>query len=310
MSALSIDVGGTSFKVAIVDGGRILTQDRLPHTSEPGDLERLTEFCNGLMDRVDPDQRPTSAGMSLPGIIDQSTGAMVSAHDKVSYMLGMDLRTWMSDTFGMPAAVENDARAALWGEVGYGAGRGEKDVLVLTFGTGIGVAALVDGKALHGPHEHGAILGGHQQINPFLGRICTCGARGCLEAEASGWSMPAVVREWPGIEASPLGALDKATFSDVSSQAYAGDPLALQITEQCARIWGVGIVNLVHVLDPEVVVLSGGLMNAADLMIDTIRKEVDERIWAIWGRPRIEVAADVYASATLGMAYLAEHAAD
>ncbi|OYN93513.1 hypothetical protein CGZ95_19440 [Enemella evansiae] len=308
MSALAIDVGGTSFKVAIVADGQILIQDRLSHTSEPGDLDRLTEFCNGLMDRVDPDQRPTTVGMSLPGIIDQRTGAMVSAHDKVGYMLGMDLRTWMSDTFGMPAAVENDARAALWGEVGYGAGCGEKDILVLTFGTGIGVAALVDGKALHGPHEHGAILGGHQQINPFLGRICTCGARGCLEAEACGWSMPAVVREWPGIEASPLGTLDKATFSDVASQAYAGDPLALEITEHCARVWGVGIVNLVHVLDPDVVVLSGGLMNAADLMIDTIRKEVDERIWAIWGRPRIEVAADVYASATLGMAYLAEHA--
>ncbi|WP_026531251.1 ROK family protein [Haematomicrobium sanguinis] len=305
MSALSIDVGGTSFKVAIVKDGAILTQDRLPHSSERADLDRLAEFCQNMIGRVAAEDMPTSVGMSLPGIIDQELGGMVSAYDKVGYMLDVDLRGWLRDTFSLPAAVENDGRAALWGEVGYGVARGKRDVVVMTFGTGIGTGALIDGVALHGPHEHGAILGGHQQVNPFAGRLCTCGARGCLEAEAGGWSMPAIVKQWPAVSESALAGTS-GTFSDVAQAAYDGDAVARAIVEHCARVWAVGIVNLVHILDPEMVVLTGGLMNASDLVIDTIREEVNQRIWATWGRPEITVAADVYASATLGMAYLAE----
>ncbi|MDN5667256.1 MAG: ROK family protein [Renibacterium salmoninarum] len=300
MSTLAIDVGGSSFKIALVDRGVILEQEKLRHTSQPSDLDRLIRLCRRIVG-----QRPMAAvGLSLPGVIDQAAGAMVSAHAKCGYMLGMDLRGWAEAAFGVPALIENDARCALWGEVGYGAARGMQNVVLLSFGTGIGTAVLLDRKALSGPHGHGGILGGHQSVE-VNGRLCTCGNRGCVEAEASGWSIPLIAEEWPGIRDSALADVPHKDFAAVAHAAETGDSIAQEIVARVADCWGSAITNLCHHYDPEAVVLTGGLMSSAHLVIDRIRDDVDRRIWAIWGRPEITVAADVYASATLGLDYLA-----
>src|SRR5439155_23768344 len=115
----------------------------------------------------------------------------------------MELATWSRDTFGLRLCIENDARMALLGESYEGAARGFSDVVMMTLGTGIGGVTMIEGKLLRGKHSQAGCIGGHFPVL-FSGRPCSCGGIGCAEAEASGWSLPAVVNDWPGIASSAL----------------------------------------------------------------------------------------------------------
>ena len=177
--------------------------------------------------------------LSLPSLVDFRNARIASTNDKYADATSIDLHGWCKEHFNLPLVIENDARAALCGEHFCGAAEGFSDVLLLTLGTGIGSAVFVDGIPYRTRHLQGGNLGGHIPVS-LHGRTCTCGATGCMEAEASSWSLPAITRDWPRVETSALSQLTHVNFRALFQCADSGDPIAQQIVDHCILVWSCG----------------------------------------------------------------------
>jgi glucokinase len=188
---------------------------------------------------------------------------------------------------------------ALLGESYAGAAQGYSDVVMITLGTGIGGVAMIEGKLLRGKHSQAGCLGGHIPVL-FNGRKCTCGNIGCAEAEASGWSLPLIVKEWPGISASTLSKYSQPGFKELFAEAARGDAAALAIRERCLNIWAVDAVALVHAYDPEIIVMGGRVMESAQVILPYVQSYVHARAWTPWGKVQIRAAALGSNAALLG----------
>ncbi|MBU4301324.1 MAG: ROK family protein, partial [Actinobacteria bacterium] len=191
------------------------------------------------------------------------------------------LRQIAVEVTGLPAFLDNDANGAAAGERFVGAARGVDDFVYLTLGTGVGGGVYVGGKPLRGHRGMGAELG-HIVIDPN-GPVCGCGHRGCLEVFASG---TALGREAAGVVAGDTdsvllemagGEAGRITGKMVSRAAERGDRAALRAYEIWSGYLGMGIVDLIHIFDPELVVLGGGVSESGHLFIDSVRRAVSER---------------------------------
>jgi glucokinase len=160
---------------------------------------------------------------------------------------------------------------------------------MMTLGTGIGGVAMIDGKLLRGKHFQAGCLGGHIPIL-FNGRKCTCGAIGCAEAEAAGWSLPLVVKDWPGISQSALSKYPHVGFKELFEEAGRGDSVAVGVRDRCLNIWAADAVGLVHAYDPEIIVMGGGVMQSASLIIPYIESYLRQYSWTPWGNVQVRVA--------------------
>jgi glucokinase len=234
------------------------------------------ESCDGL-------------ALSFCGLADSRTGRVVSTNQKYDDATSLDLPAWCKREFNLPFKIENDARMALLGEQFAGAARGFDDVVMITLGTGIGGAAMMNGQLVRGKHVQGGCLGGHLPVL-FDGRQCTCGAIGCTEAEASGWALPLIAKEWPGFAQSKLAKEPEVNFRAVFTLATNGDGVAKGIRDRCIRVWAAGAVGLVHAYDPEVIVIGGGVMRSADVIIPVIQEHVVKHSWTPWGNVQVKSA--------------------
>ncbi len=178
---------------------------------------------------------------------------------------------------------------ALLGERHAGAARGCDNVVMITLGTGIGGAAMIEGKLLRGKHAQAGCLGGHLPAR-VGGRPCTCGAIGCLEAEASGWSLPLLALEWPGFSASKLAGQKNIAFKMLFELADAGDRVAVEILDYCLKVWASGAVGLIHAYDPERIVIGGGVMHSGAVILPYIQTYVNQNAWTPWGKVEIVAA--------------------
>jgi glucokinase len=162
-------------------------------------------------------------------------------------------------------------------------------VVMITLGTGIGGAAMIEGKLLRGKHGQAGCLGGHL-LAKVGGRLCTCGAVGCTEAEASGWALPLVAKEWNTFAQSGLSNLGKIDFQNVFALARNGDRVAHEIREYCLEVWASATVSLIHAYDPERIVIGGGVMRSADVILPYIQAYADRHAWTPWGKVEITAA--------------------
>ena len=280
--AIGCDLGGTHLSVAVVQDRTLLAVRDVPVESKLG-LKVLLP----LIDRTIRELLVSSAlqpsdclglALALPSLVDVKQARVVSANDKYPDAPSLDLHGWCDATFGLPLVIENDARAALRGEHFCGAGEGYADVLLLTLGTGIGSALIVNGAPYRTRHVQGGNLGGHIPVS-LHGRKCTCGAIGCMEAEASSWSLPFIVAEWPGIENSSLYGFASIGFKELFRHANAGDAVACQIVDHCIHVWSVGAVGLIHAYGPELIIFGGGVMASADQILAPIQSYVTRHAW-------------------------------
>ena len=122
------------------------------------------------------------------------------------------------------------------------------------------------------------------------GRRCTCGAVGCLEAEASGWSLPLLAREWAGFSSSKLASSGNLDFKILMEQADTGDRIAREILDYCLKVWATGAVGLIHAYDPERIVIGGGVMHRAEVVLPYIQSYVNQHAWTPWGKVQIVAA--------------------
>lgn len=290
--AISIDLGGSHATIAVVRGGDILASEEVALDSALDLQPCLGIFAESIRKLLHESRLEARqcAGIALGfcGLADARIGRVVSTNKKYEDAPSIDFRAWAEQEFGLRFAIENDARMALLGERHVGAAQGYDNVVMITLGTGIGGAALIEGKLLRGKHAQAGCLGGHLPAK-VGGRLCTCGAIGCLESEGSGWALPFVAREWKGFERSALASRE-INFRSVFECADAGDAVAVGVRDYCFQVWATAAVGLIHAYDPEIVVFGGGVMRRADEILPFIKRYTDAHAWTPWGKVKIAAA--------------------
>jgi len=285
---LGIDIGGTKCAVALgrPDGEllqRTSVQTQADQHGPEQVLYRLAEMARQIIAEhgfMRPEIR--GVGISCGGPLDTTTGTM-HAPPNLPGWEAVPVRAFFEDALEMPVFVENDANATALAEWRYGAGRGFKNVVFITMGTGIGGGIILDGKLYRGTNDLAGELG-HQTVL-INGPRCGCGKRGCLEALASG---PAIARlaqdslqygRHKRVLALADGKPAKITAEHVVRAAREGDDFAIGILNEAGSYMGLGIANVIQILNPEVVILGTIAVHAGDLILDPIRRAVEEYAW-------------------------------
>ncbi|MET0860132.1 MAG: ROK family protein [Microbacterium sp.] len=307
MTELCFDFGGTAVKTGLLSNGEVLASREFRVSGTSADLAEAERIGRELVAAAGTPI--SSIGIALPGVVNQRTGQMVAAHGKYGYLDGRDMRDWATRAFGVPAGIENDARAALLGETTYGVAAGATDAVAVTLGTGIGTAALIDGTLLRGAHDHAGILGGHVTVD-IDAPACPCGNIGCAESVASTWAARAAVLAHPDARSSSLFGAEPIGIREIIEAAQAGDTVASDVLARFLRIWGATIVSLCHAYDPDVVIISGGVMRSSDVVLPALTAYVNEHLWSSAHRPDVVTPANPELSVLRGLSVIARNATD
>lgn len=289
---LAVDIGGTNLKVGVVPvaGGQPLGLRVEPTRPEEGAdavADRVRRMAQEARDEVlaaaggggDGVGSLTGVGIGSPGPLHRREGIVVSTPN-----LGWSdypIRDRVAGPLGLPAALDNDANCAVLGEWWMGAGRGARVLLGYTLGTGVGGGIVLDGRIHHGVSDVAGELG-HATIN-HRGRVCGCGNRGCLEAYCSGTNIAArAVEELRDGASSSVrdlveGDLSRVTAATISEAAVAGDSFAVDFLARSARLLAVGVANAINVLNPDCIVIAGGVTGAGEHLFAPLREEVERR---------------------------------
>lgn len=291
MHAVGIDIGGTKIAGALVDeSGQILREARVATPDGGGDS--IVEAVVALVEEVSAGEPVIGVGVAAAGFIDAEQANILYAPNLSwrNYPFKAKLEALLS----YPVIIENDANAAGWAEFRYGAGRGTTNMTMLTIGTGVGGAVIADSKMLRGGFGIGGELG-HIRVVPN-GRLCGCGAHGCIEQYGSGTALLRSARELadsPSEAGSRLRELRDAAGELKGEQVYQaileGDAGALGLLEELGSWLGQTIASISAVLDPEVVVIGGGVSAAGELLLEPIRKAYLANMPARGFRPELQL---------------------
>jgi glucokinase len=272
----AVDLGGTYLRIALVDGcGKI--HDQIKQRTPQGDSpDVIVNALAAAADKWTSDGRRVAAvSIMVPGTVDNANAVVVQAPNLPS-LTNFPLKTVLEERFGWPVLLENDANAAAVGEMWLGAARGCRDVVSVTLGTGVGGGVILDGELWRGAHGSAGEIG-HTTVDPFSGLKCKCGNIGCLELFASATAIVRMTREdLPRFPQSKL----KCDGLDAEKVYYAGregDELALSVFKKFGVYLGIGLANLINIIDPEIIVIAGGVVNGWDLFAAHMQHEVNER---------------------------------
>jgi glucokinase len=281
---VGLDVGGSTMKAGAVDDeGRPLSAVSVPTEAHRGQEHGLRRMCEAIRMAAEAAglgmERVAAIGVATPGLMDIPAGVILDPPNLRPWR-NVPVRQHIQETFGIPTAFQNDANAAALGEFWAGAGRSVRSLVLFTLGTGIGGGIVLGGRVLEGEHSHGAELG-HMKIEMTRPRTCGCGRAGCLEAYASAISVVKRAREALAEDGRSalhdlLHEQGELTARDVFTAAQAGDALAARLVEETAYYLAVGAMNLMHLIDPDMIVFAGGMIAAGDGFLGRIRHHVRE----------------------------------
>jgi glucokinase len=266
--AIGLDLGGTDLKAGLVSGrGEVVHFLRRPSRAAAGAEAPLEAIALAVSDLRRAAGEPVAGiGLGCPGVIDPASGALVGRTPHLPHWDSLPLRALLAERLGTGLVVENDANLAALAEHRVGAASGARISLTVTVGTGIGCGVVVDGRVVRGAHGGAGELG-HL---PLDGRFpCRCGVPGCVEPECSGSGLLARARE-AGLEASDAEA--------VFAAAGAGDGRASRLIDRMTDRLGALIAVAVLLLDPEVVVVGGGVANAGETLLGPLRAAVRRQV--------------------------------
>lgn len=264
---LAVDVGGTTIAGGLVtaDGEVLVQVQAATHERGPGTaLETLQAVLDELLSiSAGEGLRVLGIGAGVPGAVDAAAGVVGEDVQNVPELARFPMARHLRDRVGLPAFVDNDVNALALGEWTFGHGRGARSLVLLAIGTGVGGGIILDGQLVRGAAGYGGELG-HISIN-FDGRPCFCGGRGCLKAYVAGPDIAGAARErlkgQPDSQllASAGGDPARVTATHVFKAAAEGDTLAGALVEEVCQALGAGLGAVVNGLNPEVVLVSGGV---------------------------------------------------
>lgn len=308
--SVGIDLGGTRVKMGIVSNGIVVAKNIAAANSAnglQGYFPVLAHEINAMIDTAGfANKNLIGIGLAFPGIVNPYEKKILRTNNKYPDATQVDIGKWVNENWSVPCAVDNDASMAAVGEWKYGASSKSNDFVMMTIGTGIGSAAVINGKLLRGKHFQAGCLGGHFTIN-YTGEICGCGNRGCTEVYASSWCLKDKIMRYSGYAESLLSQMRLLDFEHLFLAAEQQDALAVQIVEDCLNAWSATVINLIHAYDPELVLLGGGVMKSAHKILPYIKAKVDKHAWCHWGKVEIQVATLEEDAAILGITHCLQH---
>ncbi len=289
---VGVDIGGTNVNVGVLpfEGGGPIAFRTEPTQAQRGAkfvVDRVVKMIKDAMAEVMAEYgcgKDAFAGVGIgsPGPLDRKTGTVISTPN-----LGwrnFPLRDLIQNAVGLPATLDNDANAATYGEWWLGAGRSVDTLVGVTLGTGIGGGMVINGELYHGVADAAAEIG-HMTIDS-TGRRCNCGNYGCLEAYASGPAIAA--RAIEGLESGAgsilpelAGDIYNITAETVYEAVVQGDPYAREVMHDTAKFLGVGLANVINILNPEMLVISGGVTRAGEHLFEPLRAEIRRRAFRV-----------------------------
>jgi glucokinase len=308
--SIGVDIGGTKIFAGVVDEGGTILASALRATAKR-DANAVLSQVTDLIAELRAEHSVAAIGLGIAAGVSNDRSHVYFAPNLV--WADVSVGDIIQSATGLPVVVENDGSAAAWGEYRFGAGRDVQDCLVITLGTGIGAGHVVDGVVVRGAHGLANEVG-HMNVIPE-GRPCGCGRRGCWEQYASGSALVRLARELAAEHRTRATVLlDKGDGTPegilgehVAAAARAGDGVARQAFAEFGVWVGRGLADLAAIIDPELIVIGGGVSDAADLFISDAQAVVQERIFGGRSRPMpvIRLATTGNAAGVVGAADLA-----
>jgi glucokinase len=280
-AAVGVDLGGTMARAGLITPhGKLFASTEIQIEAREGPqagIDRLIRLIEQLTRQVE--YKLVGIGIGATGPLDIKLGKIHNPYTLPGWE-DVNVATPLTDHFQVPVYLENDADAAALGEYWMGAGQAVKRLVAVTVGTGVGMAAILDGKIYRGIDDcHPE--GGHMLLDPN-GPVCYCGANGCWESFCSGPAIveraKSVVKNYPDQTRTFWEKLpdEEWTAALVIDAARRSDSLAIDVVDRAAFYMGLGIVNVINILAPEKIVLSGGVMKSLDLFIPSVRQAIQK----------------------------------
>ena len=290
---VGIDIGGTNTVFGIVDArGNVLASNSIKtakHAKIEDYVEELYQELTRLIDANNATDKILGIGIGAPNA--NYFSGMIEGSVNLPWPTPIPLADLVSEKFGIPVTITNDANAAAIGEMTYGAARGLKDFIMITLGTGVGSGIVINGQLVYG-HDGNAGELGHVVIKRNNGRLCGCGRTGCLEAYCSATGVARTAREFLEARTEPSLLrnlpIEDITSKDVYDAAVAGDKLAKDIFEFTGNLLGEAFADFITFSSPEAIILFGGLAKSGDLLMNPIKNSLDKNILKVFkGKTKI-----------------------
>ena len=284
---VGIDIGGTNTVFGIVDARGTIIASGSIKTNKFNEVEDYvnelhTELFR-LLEQNNATDKIMGIGVGAPN--GNYFNGTIEFAPNLPWRGVIPLAQMLTDRFGIPVSLTNDANAAAIGEMTYGAARGLKDFIMITLGTGVGSGIVVNGQLVYG-HDGFAGELGHVIVRPNNGRLCGCGRTGCLEAYTSATGVARTAREFLEVRNDPSSLrqipIQDITSKDVYDAAITGDKLALEIFDYTGKILGEAFANFIAFSSPKAIVLFGGLAKAGDLILKPIKEAMDRNTLNIY----------------------------
>jgi glucokinase len=304
MLTLGFDIGGTFIKAVALRDADVVARGETPVHQES--IEALCVQLAALKRELDPQSEARAAGVAVAGLVDKSTGRL-TASPHLPSLRHVDAKPLFDAALGVPVSVMNDATAAAFAEVRYGAARGLSQVLLITAGTGVGGGLVLNGQPYEGASGFAGEIG-HVPVEP-IGDACACGHHGCLETECGAYYLVGRARAAIGsgvhTSLSHANPLDAAAIFEA---ARAGDAFAVNLVDRAGAALGRACAMALQILDLERIVIGGGLARSADLLIPRIMEAARARTFGeIFGRASFVAAELGHQAGAIGAAAVAMH---
>jgi glucokinase len=284
-----IDIGGTSIKYGLVDRkGKILYRDQRPTMAEKGAeplMHLVANVAEGLLYHAAEEEYEVRwLGVGTPGAVDGKTGRVIGPSPNIDGWQGMAIGEILSERLNMPVWVDNDVNAVALAECRFGAAVGYKSLVCVALGTGVGGGIVLDGRLWRGSnHSAGEI--GHLSINPD-GPRCRCGANGCIEAYCSSTAIIERANAkltnglTPVFEEVLEGRLKSLNIKKLFTAARKGDPVASEVIRETAEYLAIGLAGVVNLLNPDIVVIGGGVADGGAGFVETVAAQIRKRAFS------------------------------
>lgn len=309
---LGIDIGGTNTVFGIVDArGAVIASGSIKtkkHNKVEDYIDELHQEAQKLIDAYDATDKVHGIGIGAPNA-NYFTGNIDECVN-LPWPAPIPLAKMVSERFGIPVAITNDANAAAIGEMTYGAARGIKDFIMITLGTGVGSGIVINGQLVYG-HDGFAGELGHMIVKRNNGRLCGCGRTGCLEAYCSATGVARTAREFLEVRNEPSLLrnipIEDITSKDVYDAAIAGDKIAQDIFDYTGKILGEAMADMTVFSSPSAFILFGGLAKSGELLLKPLREAMERNMLSLYkGKVRVllselkEADAAVLGASALG----------